>query len=136
MENIFKTWWKARKIVGFPKIKFKFTYCKFWGILRPDNKIFSIKSTDLWWEDKDGIPIFRFQPQLSIFILNLFQIYFEIYLDEQLWEQILWSLYYVDENDGVDVLTQREWQRASYTWPWREFSTERNEKISTWKDKF
>lgn len=132
IENIFKTWWPARKVFKRPRIKLRIG--RGIGHIRPGNNFLSFQSMDVLWKFKDETPRFEFSPQAALWILGKYQVSLELDISEdfeedQYWEQLLWTEYCIDMNPNR-TLTEEDWELAKSTWPWTS-----NGK-STWKDEF
>ena len=138
MVEILKTWWKARKIMKKPSLKFEFH----WGRnLRgyPGNSILSWDSSDVVWKDKYDTPRFEYSPFFTLYLFGCLQFWFELDISEdfsetEYWEQLLWCLYYLKDRDPGRTLTDDDWAEGRKTWPWA--SSGPSGSTSTWKDEY
>lgn len=122
IENIFKTWWNARKVFKRPKIVF---YLGKWvtglPIYRKNISYpLGICSYDIIWKDKYNTPRFEYPPTINIVFLRRYQLLIWMKQDEDYWEQLLWYLYYSNSN----------LEESKETWPWMKDGK------STWSDKY
>lgn len=78
VENPFYTWWKARKIFKFPKLKFIFMGSKLVTMLHPNKpfqdiaKILDVVMWDISWKDKFDEPRYESPAFLYVSFFRLF----------------------------------------------------------------
>ena len=138
MVKMFKTWWKARKVMKRPKLRFEFnTESSFRGY--PGNWLLSWECEDVGWKDKYGTPRFETSPYFTIYLFGFFQIWIELdisddFSESEYWEQLLWMLFYIGR-ESSRTLTDNDWEEAKKTWPWTSVGPD-GVKKSTWADEY
>lgn len=138
MVRMFKTWWKARKIMKRPKLHFEFnTESSFRGY--PGNRFLSWECEDVSWKDKYETPRFEMSPYFTIYLFGFFQIWVELdisddFSESEYWEQLLWMLFYIGR-ESTRTLTDDDWNEAKRTWPWTSTDSD-GIKRSTWTDEY
>lgn len=108
------------------------------------NPFFALYVLPLGWKDKYGTPRYECPPQVSVWLLGVFNAGFQLYPDfdacaeavpegerwhrvDSYWEQSLWA----GEYCGGDIAKARE------TWPWRTVPMEEGEaEESSWSDMY
>ena len=94
-------------------------------------KVFDFFQWDVTWKSKFDSPRFEYNPMISIVFFWTWRFYFwygftpeqhrEGYIEDEYWEQYLWTVHWSDGDVG----------QARETWEWRDRSGN-----STWKDKY
>lgn len=109
-KNPFRTIWAVRKWFKLPKMKFWF-----YKLYKKDEDISPIymKTRDVNWKPKFDTPRHEHNPYIKFiffrkYVIDIQFTYGDILVDDTTYEQIIWTLYYCDN----DI------KKAYQTWPW------------------
>lgn len=120
-KNPLRTLWKVRKWFKMPKIRI---WCyRYYRKKNDDTPLFKYRSMDVSWKPKLDTPRHEGDPAIRMSFFRLFCIdikfsYNDVYINDSVYEQIIWTLYYNDN----DI------KKAYRTWPWYNPDT----KYSSW----